>query len=313
MALRSSKAFVVSLLAAFASFVAPARAGDPLRVVATIPDLTDIVKTIGGDRVEVATICKGKENAHAVTPRPSHLVALSKADVFVQVGLSLESTFVPSLLEQCGNAKVKPGGLGFVSASEGWTALDVPSELSRKGGDLHPQGNPHLNLDPRGGRQAAERVLAGLCRVEPASKDAFNARFEAYAKKLDEAQARWDKLAAAWKGAKVAVYHQEFEYLIARYGLTRVGAIESRPGIPPTPNHVADLVQRMKAEGCKVILTALWSNGDQVARVAELTGAKVVELPNMCGGIPGTETWIGMMDLVHERLAKAFAPESPAK
>jgi ABC-type Zn uptake system ZnuABC Zn-binding protein ZnuA len=300
--------FLLAVLASFLSLpgLSAAASSDPLKVVATIPDLADIAREIGGDRVEVTSICRGRENAHAVVVRPSHLVALNKADLFVQVGLSLETAFVPALLEGCRNPKVQPGKPGFVNGSEGWQAIGVPASLSRAAGDVHPQGNPHMNLDPRAGRHIAGRVLAALAAVDPANEAAYERRHAAYCARLAEAEKRWAELGAAWKGKKVAVYHQEFDYLAAAYGLEIAGTVEVKPGIPPTPNHVADLIAQMKREGVGVILTAVWSNTDQVARIADATAAKVVELPNMCGGIPGTDTWIAMMDLVHRRLADAF-------
>ncbi len=301
------RTLLLSALAALLLLAAPALAsGDPLRVVATIPDLADVVREIGGERVEVLAIARGKENLHAVSSRPSHLVAMSKADLFVEIGRSLEIGFVPGLLEGARNERIRPGAPGFVNVSEGWETLDVPAELSRKAGDIHPQGNPHLNLDPRAGRHMAERVLAGLLRVDPGSKAAFQARFEAYTARLTEAEARWKAQAAGWKGAKVLVYHQEYNYLAHAYGLEILATIESKPGIPPTPNHLARVIADMKAQGCKTILTAPWSNDHDVERVAEATGAKVVELPNQCGAVKDSETWIGMMDVIHQRLGAAL-------
>ncbi len=299
------RTLIFSALAALLALATPALAaasGDPLRVVATIPDLADVVREIGGERVEVLAIARGKENLHAVSARPSHLVAMSKADLFVEIGRSLEIGFVPGLLEGARNERIRPGAPGFVNVSEGWETLDVPAEVSRKAGDIHPQGNPHLNLDPRAGRHMAERVLAGLLRVDPGSKAAYQARFEAYVARLAEAEARWKAQAAGWKGAKVLVYHQEYNYLAHAYGLEILATIESKPGIPPTPNHLARVIADMKAQGCTTILTAPWSNDHDVERVAEATGAKVVELPNQCGAVKGSETWIGMMDVIHQRL-----------
>jgi ABC-type Zn uptake system ZnuABC Zn-binding protein ZnuA len=276
---------------------------EPLRVVATLPDLADIAREIGGERVAVQSIYKGKENTHAMTAKPSHLVAMSKADLFLQVGLSLETSFVPGLLEAARNTRIRPGAPGFVSVSAGWEALSVPADLSRRAGDVHPQGNPHLNLDPRGGEFMADRILEGLVRVDPAGESGYRARHADYVARVRAARARWDGLAKAWKEKRVVVYHQEYDYLIAHYGLVLEGKIEPKPGIPPTPNHVAELIAAMKRDGVQAILTAPWSDNDTVARISEATGVEAVVLPNMCAGLPGTETWIGMMDVLHRRLA----------
>ncbi len=285
---------------------------EPLKVVATIPDLADITQTIGGDRVSVTTLCKGAENTHSVIAKPSHLVAISRADALVEVGLSLEMAFVPGLLEGARNEKLQPGKPGIIVASDGWKPLDVPQVLDRRQGDVHPQGNPHMNLAPSGGRQMAERVFAGLCALDPEGKAEYQKRYDAYLTKLDEAEKRWSGLAAAWKGRKIVVYHKEYDYLAEAYGLTILGSLEPKPGIAPTPGHIAELVDAMRREKDVVIVTAIWSNNKEVRELAEKTGARVVELPNLCRGLPGTDTWIEMMDLVHKRLDAAFRG-APAK
>ncbi len=293
---------LVCLFPCLAARAGGAPAG-PLRVVTTLPDLADIAREIGGERVSVESIYKGKENTHAMTAKPSHLVALSKADVFVQVGLSLETSFVPGLLEAARNPRIQSGAPGLVTVSEGWTALDVPTDLSRKAGDVHPQGNPHMNLDPRAGEHIADRILAGLVAVDPAGKATYEARHADYVARVRAAKARWDASGALWKEKRVVVYHQEYDYLIAHYGLVLEGKIEPKPGIPPTPNHVAELIGAIRRDHASAILTAVWSNNDTVARIAEESGAKAVVVPNMCGGLPGTDTWIGMMDVLHQRVA----------
>jgi len=297
-------AFVLLPLALAArAFVPPA---ETLRVVTTLPDLADIAREIGGARVDVQSIYKGKENTHALTAKPSHLVAMSKADLFIQVGLSLETSFVPGLLEAARNSRIQPGAPGFVTVSAGWEPLDVPTSVSRKAGDVHPQGNPHMNLDPRAGEFMADRILAGLVAVDPAGKAEYETRHADYVKRLQAAKARWDAMGAAWKGKRVVEYHQEYDYLVAYYGMELEGKIEPYPGIPPTPNHVAELIERMKHDHASAILTAVWSDNDTVARIAEQSGAKAVEVPNMCGGLPGTDTWIGMMDVLHQRVNAAL-------
>ena len=285
---------------------------DKLKVVCTIQDLADITKEIGGDRVEITTIARGKENLHQVQSRPSHLIAVSRADVFVQVGLSLETGFVPGLLEAARNPRIQPGKPGFITMSQGWNPLDVPTSLSRQAGDVHPQGNPHMNLDPRAGRHMADLVLAGLSGVDPGSKAEYEKRHAAYVERLAAAEARWSAMAKSWKDKKIVVYHKEYDYLIEACGLKLVGSIEPKPGSAPTASSLAELIEAIKREKDVTIFTAPWSNNQAVARIVEETGSKSVELPNMCGGIPGTESWIGMMDLVHQRLSQAFG-SSPAR
>jgi ABC-type Zn uptake system ZnuABC Zn-binding protein ZnuA len=280
---------------------------DKVKVVATIPDLADVAEQIGGRRVDVTTITRGRENLHAVTARPSHLVAMSRADVFVQVGLSLETAFVPGLLEGARNKDINPGAPGFVSVSEGWQPIEVQPSLSRRAGDLHPQGNPHMNLDPRAGEFMAKAIRDGLVRVDPGSESLYEQGYKAYLQKLAQAKQRWDEVAKGFRGRKIAVYHMEYNYLARYYDMEIAASIELRPGIPPTPNHLAQVIADMKQNGVKVILIAPWSENSSVKRVAEATGAKIVEVPNQAGGMPGADTWIGMMDLIHTKLAAATA------
>jgi ABC-type Zn uptake system ZnuABC Zn-binding protein ZnuA len=297
----------VALVALAPRGAAAAAAGEPLRVVATLPDLADVAARIGGERVQVQSLTRGRENLHHVVARPSHLVALSRADVLVQVGLSLEMAFLPGLLENAGNPRIRPGRPGFVNVSAGYAPIGVPERVSRQDGDVHPDGNPHINLDPAAGRHIAERILAGLVAVDPEGRAGYEERAALYRREVEAAEARWSAAAQAWSGRKIVTYHKEYDYLAARYGLAIVGTVESKPGIPPTPGHVAGLVRAMKAQGVTTILTASWSNGREVGEIARATGATVVELPNQGGGLAGTETWIGMMNVVHERLGAAFA------
>jgi len=298
--------FVAACMALSATRAAPS--DEPLRVVTTIPDLADIASRIGGDRVSVQSIAKGRENAHAVQVRPSTLVAFSRADVFIEMGLSMEHSYVPGLLLAARNPKIQPGQPGFVNVSEGWKPIEVPVSLSREiAPDLHPNGNPHFNVDPRGGRHIAEKIHEALVRVDPGSKDGYDRRFDAYSKELDQAEARWKEMGKTLKGRKIVTYHAEFNYFADLYGMDIVATIEPRPGLPPTPSHIAEVVQKMRDQHVAVILTAAWSNNDETAEVARQTGAKIVEVPAMVHGEPGADTWIEMMDLIHKRVVDAFA------
>ena len=290
-----------------AALLAPGALGAQLKVVATIPDLADIAREIGGPRVEVMSIAKGTENIHSVSIKPSHLAAVNRADLLIQVGLSLEHAYVPGLLEKGRNKRIQPGSPGFVNCSVGWKAIDIPEEVDRgKAADIHLLGNPHMNLDPRGGAHMAQRILEGLERVDPKHAEEYQGRYRAYAARLDEAAARWAKLGARLKGAKVVVYHNDFTYFARHYGMEVVASVEPKPGVPPAPRDLARVVETMRKEGVKLVLTAKWSNNKDVRFVAEKAGAQVLEIPTMVYGVQGADTWIGMMDHLHTSLVAAL-------
>lgn len=289
--------------------------GEKIRVVATLPDLANLAQEIGGDRVSVKALARPGQNLHAVRVKPSHLVALSKADLFLQVGLSLEHAWVPGLLQTARNRDVLPGMDGFVSAGAGYEMIEVPERVDRGvSADVHPQGNPHINLSLGGGRFMAQRVLDGLICVDPAGEASYRQGFESWCKRYDAARVRWDLLgkAVAATGQSACLYHQEFDYLLGEMGLDIAAFLEPRPGLAPTPSHLATVIQTIKEKKIPVILTAPWSNNKHCARVAKLTGAKVLELPVMVGGADNQRTWIETTDRSVRLIAEAYGVDVKA-
>lgn len=311
MARRTSGAASAALLALALSGARPVTTperAEPLRVVTTIPDLADLAHEIGGDRVKVVALASGTMNIHSVPLKPSALVQVSKADLFVQMGLSLEHAFVPGLLMGARNERIEPGAPGFVSCAEGWEAIDVPETIDRgRAADIHPEGNPHFNLDPRSGRHMAARILEGLVRVDPGSASEYEARHRAWLERLAAAEERWKPLAERLRGKRVVTYHTDFTYFARSVGIEVVATIEPKPGVPPAPRDLADVIATMKRERIDVVVTAKWSNGKSVRFVAEKAGARVLEIPIMVGGVDGADSWIGMMDLLHRSLADALS------
>ncbi|WP_145068808.1 metal ABC transporter substrate-binding protein [Engelhardtia mirabilis] len=284
-------------------------ADEPLRVLATVKDLGSIASEIGGDRVEVTSIARGTENVHSVAIRPSVLVAANRADVFLEIGLSLEHAWVPGLLERARNARIQPGAPGFCNASVGFEAIEVPDAVDRgRGVDIHPEGNPHLNLDPAAGRHFAGRILATLVAVDPQHREDYELRHARYIERLDVAEARWRKALAPLAGQVVVTYHSEFNYLLRAAGVESAAVLEPKPGIPPTPAHLAEVIQLMRDRDVRTVLTAKWSNGRSVRKVADAVGGAVVELPTMAGGVEGADTWIASMDAAVGALVAALAP-----
>ena len=305
------KWFVVLVALALCTVFAPAQAQNKVAVVATIPDLADLAREIGGDRVDVRSLAKGTENVHRVALRPSGLVAVGRAELFLQVGLSLEHAFVPGLLEAARNPRLQPGKPGFVTVSDGFEAIEVPADVSRSdAADVHPMGNPHMNLSPAAGRHMAERVLAGLVAVDPEGRETYTANHRRYLETLSRAEARWAKIGERLRGKRVVVYHREFSYFAAAYDIEVVGEVEPKPGVPPTPSHLAGLVKTIEELGVRAVLTAGWSNDRNVRFLSQRTEAVALEIPTMVGGTKRASSWIELMDELHERLVAVLDPES---
>ncbi len=298
---------------------APARAARKIRVVATVPDLAYLAKQIGGERVQVRALARGGQDLHAVPARPTFLLRISRADLFLELGLDAEHAWVPPLIYACRNPKVRPGGIGFVNCSAGIKPLEVPRSLSREqAGDLHPMGNPHYNLDPENMRIVARNICLGLGRVDPAGKEFYRKGLARLMKRFDRKEKEWFRLARDLKGLPIVTYHLSWSYFARRFGLRVVGTIEPKPGIEPTPSHLAELLDVMKREKVRVIVREPYYSAKIPSWLAGRTGAKVVTLPNTAGWNGAGETWFDLMDYILESLRKAVGlpavpPPGPEK
>ena len=266
-----------------------------IRVVATVPDLADITKQIGKDLVTVESLTTGVEFMHAVPVKPSFVPRLNRADALVLMGLDLEVSWLPALLEVANNPKILPGQSGYIDCSVGINVAEVPRSVDRAEGDVHPRGNPHYNLDPLNGKIIARDIAGGLSRNFPQHKATFERNLNAYLAELDKAIARWQEMAASLRGTKFVSYHNDWIYFANRFGLQQVGTIEVRPGIEPTPTHLVNLVQRMQQEKAQVIIYGPQS--DRFPRqLASQAGATVVRLQQIAGGSSETDTYIKFID-----------------
>ena len=222
-------------------------------VVATTPDLASIAAAIGGDAVDVKALAKATEDPHFVDAKPSHIVTLNRADVLVEGGAELEIGWLPPLLESARNSKIAIGAPGRVVASQGIRMLEVPSTLDRAAGDVHAKGNPHFLIDPLNVKIIAANIADHLALVSPASADVFKANLKAFNIALDTRYAEWQKQLAPFKGAKVVTYHKDFVYLAERFNLNVVETLEAKPGIAPSPAHLAQVIATMRSTNARVI------------------------------------------------------------
>jgi ABC-type Zn uptake system ZnuABC Zn-binding protein ZnuA len=283
-----------------------AQGADRIRVVTTTTDLKALTEAVGGGLVEVDALARGNQNPHDLEVRPSLMVKVRRADVLVLNGLELDQ-WADVVVQGANNPKVIPGAPGRVDASAGILVLEVPTtRVDRSMGDVHPVGNPHYSLDPGLAPAVTANILEGLVRVAPEYRAMFERNRAEFLGRLEPALRGWSATLAPFKGAPVVVYHAQWAYLLARFGLAQVGTVEERPGIPPAPGHVAKLIQLMKDEKVKVVIVEPWSDYKLAERVAQEAGGQVVLLATGVGAVKGAETYLDAVDYNVKTLAKAL-------
>lgn len=267
-----------------------------IKVVTTTTDLKSITELIGGDKVSVSSIATGYQNPHFVDPKPSYIIGLSKADMFVTVGLDLEIGWSPQLLTSSRNTKIQKGAEGYVDASVGIGLLQVPVAANRAEGDIHIYGNPHYWLDPMNGKVIARNIANGLERVDPSNKSTYEANLQVFFKKLDDKMREWQAKMAPFKGAKIIAYHNEWVYFETRFGLDVVDFMEPKPGIPPSPSQLVKVIKEIKADNIKVIISSPYFTTSSSDVVSKQTGAKELTLATSVGGFDSIKTYFDLFD-----------------
>ena len=288
-----------------------ARAG--LNVVATTEDLADLTRQVGGDKVKVETIARGYQDPHFVEAKPSFILKLAKADLLVLVGRDLEVGWLPPLVDQSRNGRIRPGADGYLDASLSARILDVPTgPITRAMGDVHPLGNPHYWLDPGNGRRAAKAIADKLARLDPGNASTFAARYADFDRRLADAERRWDAMMAPYKGLKVVTYHKSWPNFAERFSLDVIGYVEPRPGIPPSPGHTLQLMAEMRRQGVKILLVEPYFDLRTPNSIGRETGARVLVMPPSVGGEKEITDYFELFDYDLDLLVTAIK-ESGAK
>ena len=288
-----------------ASSTAPLDNGK-LNVVATTPDLAAIAREIGGDAVAVKALAKPTEDPHYVDAKPSHVVTLNRADVLIEGGAELELGWLPPLLESTRNEKIASGAAGRISASQGVTMLEVPATFDRSRGDVHPYGNPHFLLDPLNVKLIAAQMADHFAQVDPKAAAQYRANLKTFDSAVDVKLSQWEQQLAPFRGAKIVTYHKDFSYLAERFNLEVVETLEPKPGIAPSPAHLARVIATMRAVNARVILVQPYQNRKTAETVARQTNAVVLDIPQQPGAIKNTDTYFELMDYMVRTLAGAF-------
>ncbi|MBC7288587.1 MAG: zinc ABC transporter substrate-binding protein [Armatimonadetes bacterium] len=281
--------------------IAGAPAAAKLSVVCTTTDLADFAQQVGGDKVSVHCILKGGQDPHFTRPTPGVERIVHDADVFIQTGLDLE-TWAPKVLEGARNPR-----LFIVTATKGMNTLEkYPQGVTPAKGDVHPAGNPHVFHDPTNAKLAVSNILAAFMAVDRANADYYRERARAYLTKLSEKAEEWDKLMAPCRGREVVAYHNTWVYLSHRYGIRIPIYLEPLPGIAPSAKHLARVIETMKQRNINVIVVQTYYPRKIAESVARQTGAEVITLAGYPRELPGTDSYIEMMEYNLRALRKAL-------
>jgi zinc/manganese transport system substrate-binding protein len=302
------RSLLLSVLAAALLGLAPGAAQAKLRVVASTPDVADITRQVGGNRVSVVPIARGSQDPHKVPVKPSFVTKLNRADALVVQGLNLEHAFIPALLQAARNSDILPGAPGYIDASLYIQPLEVPSSQNRTQGELHPLGNPHFNLDPEQAKLMARAIAEGLERVDPDGAAEYRAGLARFTQLLDRKIVEWQQLAAPLRGVKAVSYHQDLVYFARRYGIELLGTIEVKPGIPATPGHLEELLGTMQREQVKLVIREVSYDPGLAESLAERTGARVATISVMAGGL-GADGYVASMEANLRALVAAVQGE----
>lgn len=277
-----------------------------LNVVATLPDFGSVAREVGGDYVDVTTLAKPTEDPHFVDARPSFVVKLREADVLIDGGAELEIGWLPPLLQNARNSKIEIGQPGRVQASEGIRLMEVPAQLTRAAGDVHAMGNPHFMVDPIIAKAVAAHIARAFSAVDPAHAAAYQANEKQFDNTINAKLQEWGAKLLPFRGQSLVAYHDSWVYFAHRFGFNINIFLEPKPGIPPSPSHLAEVIAQMKAQKIKAILVEPYQNRKIAEKVAEETGGKVVDFAQFPGALPDTPTYVKLIDALVSRLVAAL-------
>ncbi|HEU5217024.1 MAG TPA: metal ABC transporter substrate-binding protein [Gemmatimonadales bacterium] len=296
------RSFVLAAVLSAAALSFPAHA--KLKVVATVSDLGAITSAVGGDLVSVETLSRSTQDPHFADAKPSLILSLARADLLVLNGMDLEVGWLPVMLTGSRNAKVQRGEPGYLDCSTLITPREVPiQKLDRSMGDIHPGGNPHYTKDPRNAALVARGIADRLSQLDPSHHQQYAANAARFQQALQAKMAEWSKALAPLKGRPVVTYHKSWIYFVDFAGMVEVAFVEPKPGIPPNPAHVTNVLNVIRARDVKVILQEQWYPAATSELLVKNSRAKLVRVPGMT---PEGSDYLSYMDGLVRATISAF-------
>jgi len=293
---------ILKIVAALGLILAALPAAAALNVFACEQEWAALAQELAGDKASVYSATTALQDVHRVEARPSLIARVRSADLLVCTGAELEIGWLPLLLTQSGNTRIQPGSTGYLEASQFVPKLEIPKVVDRALGDVHPSGNPHIHLDPRNIARVADALADRLAQLDPANADVYKARVQSFGERWRAATSRWEREAARLKGVPVVVYHKDMSYFLNWAGMREVGSLEPKPGLPPAPSHLADLVERMKREPAKAVIYSAYNSPRAAEFLSERAKIPSLMLPYTVGGTDKAKDLFGLFDDTIARL-----------
>jgi zinc/manganese transport system substrate-binding protein len=273
-----------------------------LNIFACTPEWGALAKELGGEKANVYTATTALQDPHRIEARPSLIARARRADLVVCTGAELEVGWLPLVQAQSGNSRIQAGQPGYFEAASHVTLIEKPERLDRSLGDVHAGGNPHLHLDPRNVTAVAAALGERMAKIDSADAPIYRLRTRSFLERWREAIARWERAAAPLKGLPLVVHHKNLSYLIGWLGMREIGALEPKPGLPPSTAHLAELLARLKQSPAKAVVRAAYNDPRPAEWLAGRAGIPVVMLPYTVGGTDGAKDLFGLYDDTLARL-----------
>jgi zinc/manganese transport system substrate-binding protein len=283
----------------------PWQAFAALNIFACEPEWGALAQELGGDKLSVFSATTALQDPHRIEARPSLIARMRSADLVICSGSELEVGWLPLLLTQSGNSRIQPGSPGYLEASQFVARLEVPKVLDRSLGDMHAGGNPHVHTDARNIARVADVLSERLAQLDAANAPVYKTRAASFQERWRAALQRWEREGARLKGVPVVVYHRDFSYFIRWMGMLEAGSLEPKPGVPPTPAHLAELVNQLKRSPAKAVLYSPYNDPRAAQFLSERTGIPAVSMPFTVGGNDQAKDLFGLFDDSIARLLAA--------
>ncbi|MCC6758555.1 MAG: zinc ABC transporter substrate-binding protein [Candidatus Omnitrophica bacterium] len=281
-------------------------AGETLNVVTTTTIFADLVKQIGGERVEVKAVASPKQNIHFYSPKPSDVRAVASADLYVNVGLDLEAWSDP-LLEAAGKPELMRGRNRNLDLSKGIALLHVPTgNISRSEGDIHLFGNPHYTMNPENFKIMAKSVAEKLAEIDPSGAASYQENEKQFLSQLDAKLQEWKSLCQHCQDKEIISYHEDIAYFAQFVGLKAEQFIEPKPGIPPGPRHLAELADYAVQHPVGAIVLPTYYSRATAEKLAERIGTRSVTIVQNAGEVAGSEGVVGFFDYNFRQISEAL-------